>query len=84
VEVEVRVLFEDATVVTVDATDRVLEHAWVEVTDGVITAVATNPLDPAETDRAASTIAGARCGRRSASYQRASGRLKRSRAGLPR
>lgn len=39
-------LIENATVVTVDAADRVLDRAWIAITDGAITAVSAEPIAP--------------------------------------
>ena len=46
-----RTLIENGIVVTIDATDRMVDPGWVEVVDGVITSVSASPIDLAGADR---------------------------------
>jgi len=46
-----RLLIENATILTMNARDEVLAPGWMEIQDGTITAVSTAPLDRREADR---------------------------------
>src|SRR5438309_8941986 len=46
-----RSTIENATVLTMNAGGEVLDPGWIEITDGVLTAVSSRPLDVANSDR---------------------------------